>query len=70
MADLPKPALAGRPYANYFSVLRELTNTGDNILKYLRSNLLNLLDGALMPHLRPLTMLKRLLDRFAELHPR
>ena len=49
MADLPKPALAGRPYANYFSVLRELTNTGDNILKYLRSNLLNLLDGALMP---------------------
>lgn len=46
MAD-PKPALAGRPYANYFSVLRELTNTGDNILKYLRSNLLNLLDGTL-----------------------
>lgn len=44
-------ALSGRPYANYFSVLRELTNTGDNIIKFLRENLLALLDGAEWPSL-------------------
>ena len=46
MSNEPNPQLAGRPYANYFSVLRELTNTGENILKFCRNNLLHLLDGS------------------------